>query len=68
MKQAHNIIPKERIEQHIYLLRGEKVMLSTDLARLYQVGPRVLVQSVKRNIDRFPEDFMFQLTSDEFQS
>jgi len=41
-------------------------MLSTDLARLYQVAPRVLVQAVKRNIDRFPEDFIFQLTANEF--
>ncbi|MFQ5799170.1 MAG: ORF6N domain-containing protein [Bacteroidota bacterium] len=43
-------------------------MLSTDLARLYQVAPRVLVQAVKRNAVRFPEDFMFQLTSEEFQN
>jgi hypothetical protein len=66
MKDTHSLIPKERIEQRIYFIRGEKVMLSTDLARLYQVEPRVLVQAVKRNIERFPEDFMFQLTTDEF--
>ncbi len=66
MKQTHTIIPKERIEQRIYLLRGEKVMLSTDLAKLYQVAPRALVQAVKRNIERFPADFMFQLTDEEF--
>jgi hypothetical protein len=66
MKQIASIIPKERIEQRIYLLRGEKIMLSTDLASLYQVAPRVLVQAVKRNIERFPDDFMFQLTTDEF--
>jgi hypothetical protein len=42
-------------------------MLSTDLAHLYQVAPRALVQAVKRNLDRFPDDFMFQLSSDEFQ-
>lgn len=65
-KAAHSLIPKERIEQRIYFLRGEKVMLSTDLARLYQVAPRLLVQAVKRNADRFPVDFMFQLTSKEF--
>jgi hypothetical protein len=41
-------------------------MLSTDLARLYQVAPRALIQAVKRNADRFPEDFMFQLNSEEF--
>ena len=68
MKDSHAVIPRERIEQRIYLLRGEKVMLSTDLARLYQVAPRVLVQAVKRNADRFPEDFMFQLSSDEFRN
>ena len=68
MKATHSLVPKERIEQRIYFLRGEKVMLSTDLARLYQVAPRVLVQAVKRNVDRFPIDFMFQLTLEEFQS
>jgi len=60
------MIPKEIIEQKIYLLRGEKVLLSTDLARLYQVSPKALVQAVKRNITRFPQDFMFQLTEGEF--
>jgi hypothetical protein len=53
------------IEKRIVLLRGERVMLSTDLAALYGVEPRVLVQSVKRNFDRFPDDFMFQLTREE---
>ena len=61
-------IPIERIENHIYLLRGHKVMLSTDLAELYGVEPRVLVQSVKRNIDRFPADFMSQLSKEEFDN
>jgi hypothetical protein len=65
-KSAHAMIPRERIESRIYLLRGEKVMLSTDLAKLYQVAPRVLVQAVKRNSDRFPGDFMFQLSNEEF--
>ena len=68
MKATHSLIPKEGIEQRIYFLRSEKVMLSTDLAHLYQVAPRVLVQAVKRNADRFPVDFMFQLTSKEFQN
>jgi hypothetical protein len=63
----HNI-PVERIEQSILLIRGQKVMLSTDLAELYQVEPRALVQAVKRNIARFPEDFMFQLTAEEFSN
>lgn len=57
-----SIVPAERIEKRIYFLRGHKVMLSTDLAELYMVEPRVLVQAVKRNIERFPKDFMFQLT------
>jgi hypothetical protein len=55
------------IERRIFLVRGHKVMLSTDLARLYEVEPRALVQAVKRNIERFPSDFMFQLTNSEFQ-
>ncbi|HEY6874385.1 MAG TPA: ORF6N domain-containing protein [Geobacteraceae bacterium] len=53
------------VDQQIYTMRGQKVMLSTDLAALYGVEPRVLVQAVKRNIERFPEDFMFQLTTQE---
>jgi ORF6N domain len=59
-------IPAERIERRILLIRGQKVMLSTDLAQLYGVPPRVLVQAVKRNRQRFPEDFMFQLTRKEY--
>jgi Asp-tRNA(Asn)/Glu-tRNA(Gln) amidotransferase A subunit family amidase len=59
-------IPAERIERAIYLLRGQKVMLSTHLAVLYGVEVRVLVQAVKRNLERFPKDFMFQLTRMEF--
>ena len=60
-----NILPLERIEKHIYILRGQKVMLSTDLAELYGVQPKVLIQAVKRNIERFPDDFMFQLNYQE---
>ncbi len=60
------IIPQEIIEKRIYFLRNQKVMLSTDLAELYSVEPKVLVQAVKRNKERFPEDFMFQLTKEEF--
>src|SRR6266513_949829 len=61
-------IPAERIESRIYLLRGHKVMLSPDLAELYEVEPRALVQAVKRNIERFPADFMFQLSQEEFDN
>jgi len=61
-----SLVPQERIENLIILVRGQKVMLDQDLATLYGVETRKLVQSVKRNIDRFPEDFMFQLTKGEF--
>ena len=55
----------QNLENKIYLLRGQKVMLSTDLAQLYQVEPKALIQATKRNIDRFPSDFMFQLSKEE---
>jgi hypothetical protein len=55
-----------RIEQCIFLIRGEKIMLDQDLAALYGVETRALVQAVKRNTERFPDDFMFQLSDDEF--
>jgi hypothetical protein len=55
-----------QIETQILLMRGQKVMLSLHLAGLYEVEPRVLIQAVKRNIERFPEDFMFQLSAEEF--
>ncbi|MGO9243659.1 MAG: ORF6N domain-containing protein [Verrucomicrobiia bacterium] len=60
-----SVIPVERIEQKIFLLRGQKVMLSPHLAELYGVEPRVLIQAVKRNLERFPDDFMFQLVPQE---
>ena len=63
-----DLIPSERIEKRILLLRGQKVMLSADLAELYEVAPRILVQAVKRNIERFPEDFMFQLNLQEVRN
>ncbi len=66
MAESRSLIPVERIEQAILLLRGHKVMLSNDLAVLYGVEPRVLVQAVKRNIERFPDDFLFQLSKEEF--
>jgi len=61
------LIPQEVIENRIYLIRGQKVMLSTDLARLYRVPVKRLNEQVKRNIKRFPEDFMFQLTDSEHE-
>jgi hypothetical protein len=60
------IVPIETVKGKIYLIRGQKVLLSHDLANLYEVEPRVLTQAVKRNLDRFPDDFMFQLTNQEF--
>jgi hypothetical protein len=62
---AVRAIPVEFIERKIYLVRGQKVMLDSDLARMYQVATKVLNQAVRRNLDRFPADFMFQLTPAE---
>jgi len=59
------IIPSERIEKAILLIRGQKVMLDRDLAELYDVQTKVLNQAVKRHANRFPDDFMFQLTREE---
>jgi len=61
-------VPTQLIERRIYLIRGQKVMLDSDLAELYQVETRVLVQAAKRNAQRFPHDFMFQLTAEEAQA
>ena len=66
MASKQSVIPVERIERAILLIRNQKVMLDADLAALYEVETRVLVQAVKRNLERFPEDFMFQLTQEEF--
>jgi len=68
MTGPEGAIPVEIIEKKIYLLHSQKVMLSTDLAGLYQVETRALVQALKRNRDRFPENFMFQLTKEEFDN
>ena len=60
-----DLIPSERIEKAIYLIRGEKVMLDRDLASLYGVETGALNHAVRRNLERFPADFMFQLTTEE---
>ena len=65
MAESNSIVPVERIERRILLICGHKVMLDRDLADLYGVGVKVLNQAVKRNIERFPGDFMFQLTAEE---
>ncbi len=62
---ATKLIPQEVIQNKIFLLRGQKVMFDKDLAALYGVETKALNQAVKRNIDRFPEDFMFLLTPQE---
>ena len=62
------LIPQEKIESKIYLIRGKKVMFDKDLAELYVVKPIALRQQVKRNKERFPEDFMFQLTKEEAEN
>ncbi len=62
------VIPTEKISSHILLIRGQKVILDRDLAKLYGVETRVLKQAVRRNNNRFPKDFMFELDSKEFQS
>lgn len=61
-------VPVETITRRIYLIRGQKVMLDSDLAELYQVLTKNLNLAVRRNADRFPEDFMFQLTAEEAES
>jgi len=61
-------VPVQFIERRIYLIRGQKVMLDSDLADLYQVETRALNQAVNRNATRFPEDFMFQLNKEELDN
>ncbi len=62
------VLPAEEIQQCILFIRDEKVMLDVHLAILYGVQTKVLIQAIKRNIDRFPVDFMFQLNQEEFQN
>jgi len=68
MVSMKEIIPHEVIERKIFIIRGQKVMLSPILAELYGVETRALIQAVKRNAERFPEDFMFQLTDEEYKN
>ena len=67
-KKSGTIVPVERIYKSILLMRGHKVILDRELASLYGVETRVLVQAVKRNIERFPADFMFQVNEEEFEN
>jgi hypothetical protein len=68
MARKTSLIRAERIERAILLIRGQKVMLDEDLARLYEVETKALNQAVKRNGDRFPKDFAFQLTKQEWKA
>jgi len=67
-KSMNELVPVEIIASKIFLIRGQKIMLSSDLALLYDVEVRALVQAVKRNIKRFPGDFMFQLSKQEYEN
>lgn len=67
-KTPPSLLPAERIERSILLLRGEKVILDKDIGVLYDVETRVLMQAVKRNLDRFPPDFIMQLTLEEVET
>jgi len=67
-KSTSSIIPIERIYKSILVIRGHKIILDRDLAQLYGVETKVLNRAVSRNIDRFPEDFMFRLDKEEFEN
>jgi hypothetical protein len=68
MKRSESTVPMQRIEKSIFLTRGQKVMVDSDLATLYGVPTRSLIQAVSRNQERFPSDFMFRLSQEEFDS
>ena len=67
MKNSLDLIIQERITRSIYFVRNQKVMMDSDLAEMYGVETKVLNQAVKRNLDRFPEDFMFKLSNEEWK-
>ncbi len=68
VKEANPVVPAERIEKAIFMIRSQKVILDHDLAELYGVQTKALKQAVRRNFDRFPSDFMFELTDLEFKN
>jgi hypothetical protein len=68
MAKNELVIPVKRIEKSILVIRGQRVLLDSDLAELYGVSTKALKQAVRRNIDRFPSDFMFELTHQEFSN
>jgi len=67
MPTSKSLIPIEVIQNRILIIRGQKVIIDVDLAEIYGVATKVMNQAVRRNIDRFPEDFMFQLNKEEFK-
>ena len=66
--KSKDLIPEKRILKIIIVIRGENVILDSDLAKLYGVETRRLNEQVRRNIEKFPDDFMFQLTKEEFEN
>jgi len=68
MSKKNELLIQERITKAIYVIRGQKVMIDSELAEMYEVETKVLNQAVKRNISRFPEDFMFQLSLEEWEN
>ena len=68
IENSPELIPDERIIAKIYQIRSQKVMVDRDLAELYGVNTKVLKQSVRRNLQRFPEDFMFEMTKEELEN
>ncbi len=66
--KSKDLIPEKRILKIIMVIRGENVILDSDLAKLYDVETRRLNEQVRRNIEKFPDDFMFQLTKEEFKN
>ncbi|MBN2418894.1 MAG: ORF6N domain-containing protein [Deltaproteobacteria bacterium] len=68
MEETKSVVPLQKIEKAIFMIRGQKVMLDKDLAALYKVSTSVFNKAVTRNIERFPSDFMFQLTKEEFSN
>jgi len=67
MTDSHVVVPTETVERRILLIRGQKVMLDMDLAELYAVETKALKRAVRRNLGRFPSDFMFELTPEEYR-
>ncbi|MFY8189890.1 MAG: ORF6N domain-containing protein [Bacteroidia bacterium] len=68
MSKKNELLIQERITKAIYVIRGQKVKIDSELAEMYEVDTKVLNQAVKRNISRFPKDFMFQLSANEWEN